>query len=417
MTMEFLNRSLDIYGNDEIVLCQDDISLGKKEFISLCNTAKDNAKQNLSQCKDVYIVSDNSVRGLAAVIGLVAAGINVLPLNTFNNGYMNDYLISQIKGIVEVDVNDLFEDSLPGKTNKRLGGIYTYSAGTTGYPHISLTDVFGFTRRDLKKQRAMISKKMNMDKTSKVFYSAPLMSGATVYISMIMLGLKVYLTNGIPQTKAIQEILNKHGIDVCTGRPSIIERFMQEEQKLGGIKTFISAGAPLNKTHVDFINSIGAERIVDFYSTTEAGLIGIREATIEEAFEIFPGVKIKNTTDKFFTINSKFCYEKNNIKIDDRIVVKGNKIKTLERPVKKIKSNGFSVSINVLKTAVIDFPGISDAKISGCRFEGKDAVKLEYTGEYVDEEELNKFLSKRLPFYSIPRVTNFIESSEWGLGK
>lgn len=415
--MEFLNRSLDIYNDDEVVLCQDDISLNKNEFISLCNTAKNNAIQNLSQHKDVYVISDNSINGLAAIIGLVAAGINVLPLNIFNNGYMNDYLISQIKDIVSVNIDELFEDSLNKKTDKKLGGIYTYSAGTTGYPHISLTDVFGFTKRNLKKQRTMIAKKMNMDKTAKVFYSAPLMSGATVYISMIMLGLKVYLTNGIPQTKAIQEILNKYGINVCTGRPSIIERFMQEDQKLEGIKTFISAGAPLNKTHVDFINSIGAERIVDFYSTTEAGLIGIREATTEKAFDIFPGVKIKKTTDKFFTINSKFCYEKNNIDIDDRIIVKRKKINTLDRPIKKIKSNGFSVSVNVVKTAVMDFPGINDAKISGCRFEGKDAVRLEYTGAHVDENELNKFLSSRLPFYSIPRIINFIESSEWGLGK
>ena len=48
MTMEFLNRSLDIYENDEVILCQDDISLNKNEFISLCNTAKNNAIQNLS---------------------------------------------------------------------------------------------------------------------------------------------------------------------------------------------------------------------------------------------------------------------------------------------------------------------------------------------------------------------------------
>lgn len=415
--MEFLKDALDIYNDDEIIICQDKNFLSKSEFISKCTKAKNNAYKKFKNIKNVYLVSDNSLDGLVSVIGLVAAGINVLPLNIFNNGYLNDYLISQFDDIVLVTVEDLLEDCDNFECSGILGGIYTYSAGTTGFPHISLTDAFGFNKKDIDRQREMIFSKMNVSGPVKIFYSAPLMSGATVYICMLIRGLKTYLTNNIPTTSTIQNILDENNINACTGRPSIIERFMQEDQKLNGIKTFISAGAPLKTEHLDFIESLGAERIVDFYSTTEAGLIAVREALTEKEFDIYPGVEFHNITDKSFMVSSGFLYNQDLIEIDDRVIIKNNQIATLERPVKKIKSNGFSVSTNVVKTAVKDYPGVVDVKVSGCRFEEKDSVRIDYTGEKIDENNLKKFLSQRLPFYSVPRIINFVENADWGVGK
>jgi acyl-coenzyme A synthetase/AMP-(fatty) acid ligase len=172
---------------------------------------------------------------------------------------------------------------------------------------------------------------------------------------------------------------------------------------------------------------MGIKRILDFYATTESGAIGVRDAVKENDFELFPEIKIKSYTEDGAVFESKQIigfwdnkkFKKTSIRfIDDVLQHNNNRIKLLGRKSKKIKVNGFSVPSELVKQSVLKLSGIKDCKlVSEGNKNSSDILKLEYTGEELNSDEILKKISNDLPFYCIPKKIQYTPEYYWGMTK
>lgn len=429
-------KLLQLYKNKDVVIVQDDIVINAREFKNICNKIAGYVSTEFEHSSVIGVISDNDVYGLFLAVGAALAGKDVLPLATFNQGLVNEYLIDQTgcKSFIGygTDLDHSNKEKINNlknyKPNLKPGNFIVSSTGSTGIPKISSHNLLDVSKKYLQDVSNLVYSKMpELDK--RAFYSAPLMGGLTVYLSMISIKFIPYLTNKRPSTEVINEIILKNKLDVCTGRPTLLERFMNEEVKsLYGVKALISSGAPLSESQIEYCqNYLGIKYILDFYATTEAGTIAVRDAIKEKTFSQYPeneifeiqddGFRIKNTSIRGSYSNGIFYALKSRY-IDDEIMHFGNQIKLLGRSSKKIKVNGFSVPMALIIQAANNIPGIIDCRLNIEPSESSsDIIVLRYTGREYDTKEFKSLLEEKLPFYAVPKKISYISIEEWGVSK
>ena len=427
---------LKLYEDKDLVIVQDDIKINAGEFKSICNKIAGYVVDKFKNEKVIGVISDNDVYGLLLAVGAACAGKDVLPLSTFNQGLVNEYLIKQTgcKSFIGygTDLDHSNKEKIHNLKNYKLnydyGNFIVSSTGSTGIPKISCHNMLDVSPEYLTNLSELLSSKIpNMDK--KIFYSAPLMGGITVYLSMISVKFIPYLTNQRPSTNLINEMIAKNNLKICSGRPTLIERFINEDiQSLYGAEALISSGAPLSEKQIEYCqNVLGIKYILDLYATTEAGTIGARDAIREKTFSILPetsvfdidsnGFKIKNTSIRG-SYSDKNFYSMQSRYIDDEINYFDNQIKLVGRASKKIKVSGFSVPMELIKQAVENIPGIVGYRLSIEASESSsDLIALKYTGKKYKDDEIISMLKQKLPFYSIPKKIYYIPADRWGITK
>lgn len=427
---------LKLYNDSETVIVQDDVEITAGELNRLSNNIAGYILDNFKDEEIIGVISDNNVYGLILAVGVALAGKNVLPLSTINSGITNDYLISQTNCNAFVGYGtDLDHSDIKNITSikdftsdKTPGSFVVSSTGSTGIPKVNVDNALRLSTDHIYGELNLIYSKMP-GVNKKVFYSAPLMSGLTVYLSMIAIKIIPYLTNKIPSTELMHEIISKNEIDICTGRPTIIERFINQGlDSMAGAKVLISSGAPLAEKHIDYCrDKLGIKHMLDFYSTTESGTLAVRDAIYENKFSLYPHVYIFDVSQDGFKVTTDYVngYYKDGIFykssyrfVDDVVEHIGNKIMPLGRIVRKSKVNGFSISPVFIKEAFVRIKGVIDCNVKIKQTQASsDIITVEYTGVEYSSSDIIKELSNSLPFYSIPKEIKYIPLEKWGLTK
>lgn len=427
-------KILEPFASDEVVFGQDDVLLTKAEFLTLVRKTARYVDETFPDAGIVGVRGDNNIYGLALVVGVAATGRNVLPLASMMDGMANDYLIrvTKCEDFIgygsEFDHSDplLFLDRPEGEFASVFGGIVSSSSGSTGLPKVSLVSPFTFSAESMGETMSAVTG----DLPRKAFYSPPLMASASVFLCLTGLGFKTYLTNERPSTEVISAMAQKYGITMLSARPSMLERFMaQGVGEIPGIRALLSSGAPLTEEQLAYAReSMRVEHIMDAYATTEAGLIGIRDALAGGPFEILPGVAIVSSEGDNFTVRSSFImglydgeggleYGADRV-IDDIVEHDGNAITPVGRKVKKVRVSGFSVPLELVNRAAGSIDGVLDFKITvASTGKASAAIKMRYTGTQEDPEVVRARLNELLPFAYAPKVVEFVSMDEWGAAR
>lgn len=425
---------LQAFNDEEVVITQDELKITKTFFEKYSDYISYLVQKNIPKNEVVGIKSDNNALGLAMIIGVIKSGRNALPLSVFSDGELNDYLISNtnckyfIGYGTDIDHSIITNFKEKSFNSKKYGGVIGSSSGSTGVPKITLSNPIYDSMDDILKSRTIVVSRIG-EKYKKAFYSPPMMSGCMVYFGMLMYGISIYSTNQKPTTKLIDDICSKNNIKIISLRPTMIDRLIHEGvSSISNAEVIVTAGAPITNTQIDYCHRVmGIKHILDFYATTESGAIGVRDAVKENDFELFPEIKIKSYTEDGAVFESKQIigfwdnkkFKKTSIRfIDDVLQYSDNRIKLLGRKSKKIKVNGFSVPSELVKQSALKLSGIKDCKlVSEGNKNSSDILKLEYTGEELNSNEILKKISNDLPFYCIPKKIQYTPEYYWGMTK
>jgi acyl-CoA synthetase (AMP-forming)/AMP-acid ligase II len=425
---------LDSFSHDDVIITQDDLKITKSFFEKYSDYIASLIDDKFPFNSVIGVKSDNNALGLALIIGVIKSGRNALPLSSFNDGPVNDYLISNtsceafIGYGTEIDHSIIVDFKDVDYKNTVYGGVIGASSGSTGIPKITLSTPVYESSNDVLKSRDMVISRIG-DEYKKVFYSPPMMSGCMVYFYMWLYGISIYCTNQRPSTELINKIVSENNIKMISLRPTMIDRLISEGvNSMSGAEVIVTSGAPITDSQIEYCSRLlGIKHILDFYATTEAGVIAVRDAIAEKDFELFPEIQIKSYTENGVVFDNKqimgFWDDKNfkqtNIRfVDDVIEYADNKIKLLGRKSKKIKVSGFSVPSELVRQSVLKVSGVRDCKVFA---EGdknsSDILTLEYTGHNLTSGEILNAISNDLPFYCIPKKIQYVPQDYWGLTK
>lgn len=426
---------LNSFSNEDIIINQDEKTITKLFFIEYVNHVANLIDKFIPDNEIVGVRSDNNALGLAMICAVIKTGRNVLPLQTFNDGPVNDYLIdnTNCKHFIgygtEIDHSKIdVINNTEYRSDKKGGGIVVSSSGTTGLPKITLSNFINNSIEEIHSGKQMVTNRIGDNKYS-AFYSPPMMLGCMVYFAMLSYGIKIYCTNGRPSNEFINKLLIDKKINILSFRPSMIDKFILSNEHLeGNVDVVVSSGAPLSKEHVDYcVNILGVKHILDFYATTESGIIAVRDATLESLFELFPDVNIKSYNKNGVVIQknevsgfwSEGIFKSTDLRfIDDIIELNSNKILPLGRKTKKIKVSGFSVPSELVKQTALQMYDIFDCKVLAESSNNSSSIlKLEYTGNKIKRSEIVGFMSQKLPFYCIPKRIKYVPQELWGVTK
>ena len=425
---------LQNFNNEDIIITQDDLKLTKKFFEKYSDYISYLVQNTIPEDAVVGIKSDNNALGLALIIGVIKSGRNALPLSLFNEGPVNDYLISNtgcehfIGYGTDIDHSIITNFEEVDFNNTNYGGVIGSSSGSTGLPKITLSTPVYESSDDIIKSRNMIISRIG-EGYNKVFYSPPMMSGCMVYFYMWLYGISIYATNQRPSTELINKIISENNIKMISLRPTMIDRLISEgANSISNAEIIVTSGAPITETQIDYCSRLlGIKHILDFYATTEAGVLAVRDATLEKEFELFPEIAIKSYSEDGVVFDNKQIigfwddkkFKKTNIRfVDDVVECQDNRIKLLGRKSKKIKVSGFSVPSELVRQSALKVSGIKDCKVFA---EGdknsSDILKLEYTGQNLDSNKIIDAISNDLPFYCIPKKIQYTPQDYWGITK
>ena len=425
---------LNSFKDDDVVLCQDGQIITKSFFNKYVDYIADLIDKKIPSGETIGVKSDNNALGLALIIAVIKSGRNALPLSTFTEGPVNDYLITntECKYFIgygtEIDhsIIDTYVETEYTPAHK-YGGVIGSSSGSTGLPKITLSTPVYESIDDIMRSRNMVISRIG-EGYDRVFYSPPMMSGCMVYFYMMLYGISIYCTNQRPTTELINDIVSKNNIKMISLRPTMIDRFISEKATTAGAEVIVSSGAPITKEQVEYCRDVlGVKHILDFYATTEAGLIAVRDAISETEFETFPEIDIISHNDNGLVIknNQILGFWDNKVLkhthfrfVDDIIESSGTLIKLLGRKSKKIKVSGFSVPSELVRQSAMQISGIRDCKVfAEGDAKSSDILKLEYTGKNLNTQDIINAISKDLPFYCVPKKVKYTPEYYWGVAK
>jgi acyl-coenzyme A synthetase/AMP-(fatty) acid ligase len=308
-----------------------------------------------------------------------------------------------------------------------MGNIAVFSSGSTGHPRLqSLSSNYML---DSNPFRDLVYEKFGSGEGTRVFYPAPVAAIAVVHFLLIAIGYVTVFSNRPTTTENMLDGMASAKADVLFARPSLIDRFISEGSNLPGVKTLVSSTGILKEKHLKYASSLGIDRVVDIYSTTETGVVGIRNAMVEEEFLVRDGLAASPNQDGTWVAhggpgvgeweNGLVSEYGSGVQIDDIVKINNGKIKFISRSPWKVKVSGFTVSTPLVSEVLRGIPGINDAVVYARRDGDVDTLVAEYVGLVYNEDELRQKLLASLPFYCVPKVfenVSILSDPQGGLG-
>lgn len=338
------------------------------------------------------VMIGNTMTSFVQILSNQMRGVAFSGYAPFMKGYLS--------GILEREVGDALGES--------PAGMISLSSGHSGRPSVRSYKLY----KDVETEKAMSEVITRVLPIGTVMVVAPFATSFMQYIALLSAGYNVVTTSN-PTPENIKSLIDS--CDIIATRPSGIESAMKRGGYGKPIRGFMTATGPLTESQLQFLVDQGAENVLDCFVTSEAGIIGSRNAIEQEAFDIMPYVWIRNGYVYSWTVNGVFqngrFIQKQSFAIGDDIDVKNFSFKYKGRG--KVKVHGFTVPLTPLEDILMEMPGVTKARatVDGASY-GNSRIVVEYEGLCYNDEEIRTALRQVLPFYAIPQeIVNVPEGS------
>jgi len=378
----------------------------------------------------VGVYTDNNLYGLILMLGVLMAGKTVVGLPPFMKGPLLNSAIEASGCEAFIGYGTDLDHSSPGNllfqlghpddyVRVPLGNIAVFSSGTTGAPKLQSITTSFLDQDNSEKVTEIMNDALGIAGTKSIYYPAPMATTLAVHLMLIAMG-HVVVSPSKPLTHAeIVKEATDSGCTVLAVRPSMIEKMMEKGiTNLGTIKALMSSTGRLDPRHVAYAKKIGVEKVVDVYSTTDLGFVGVRDS-LDKPFTLNPAVKATFESDGTWTatspgvngvwVNGVLEDLNGSTHLDDIVEECDGGLRLIRRSPYKVKVSGFTVVTPIVRDAILGIDGISDAVVYSSRVGDKDTLVAEYTGRVYTDDRLTQILATSLPSYSIPKVIRNVD--------
>lgn len=180
---------------------------------------------------------------------------------------------------------------------------------------------------------------------------------------MFGLGFKLFLPLALgasvekDELKYIEKIFNTN-LDnaVFITSPVLLRAILRDKSayKISKLKAIITAGSPLDLKTRNEIKSLGVDRIINIYGSSETGVIA---RDVGDGFEIFKAVNASVINGEF-VVSSPWC---ESFKSSDIVSISGNKLSVFGRSDRVVKLNDRRINLEQVDEALLNSDLVSDA--------------------------------------------------------